>query len=239
MASGDRVYAADDKLDQDARKTAAYLSYLQRPSYMEPAGSVGSFGVPLGVALVQLASPDQENRLLRQSMKTSTDSESILNPRLVLGKGTDWPIDFGLSLGQVQTSQVQTIAFFTQATVFEAFGLPALSLRGFWASAMGLQNSSVESRALELAMSQGVFGYINAYATGRLEQSDVSLKMQDSEYYGLTGADGVWVHKEQVNTQTYALGLKVAVAPMMHVVGEICRDDANYETIALKLGMLL
>jgi hypothetical protein len=233
------AYAQNEQIEADAKEAAGYMSYLNRSVLMEPAGSIGSMGMPIGVALTQQSTLPEENLMARQLIGYDKEDSYLRNTSLHLHKGTDWPVDLGLAVGNMQGTSIHTLGAYIQATVLEDLGVPSISIRALWSSMYGLKDANVSSAGAEVIISQGMLRYFNFFASARVEQSRVSMSLDDSEYYGLYHEDGTWSHNENLNTQSLSGGLRINLLPDLNTTVEANRDQRAYTSYGLKIGLLL
>ena len=153
------------------------LAKINRYSPVEGAGSHGSLGFSLGLGIQY--SPWSNQSVLQESTfhEESESSDGASVPKLYLTKGLYWPIDVGISIGNMSEGQITQLGGHLQWTIFEAFRLPALALRGSFNQLSGLNNASFSSLSASSVLSFSLFRVVTLFAEYGIARNSGSIEI--------------------------------------------------------------
>jgi hypothetical protein len=156
--------ALSSSLAMASPDSAALQSLGRINSYtpLEAAHSHGEIGFSFGLGI-------QPRLFDRPNLKDITshygDSEkydrTLVNAYLV--KGFRWPIDFGVSTGQIPGSSVKRLGAHLQWTAFEGFRLPSLATRLAFSRLSGYAKTELASSEASLLADYAIFSYLTFY----------------------------------------------------------------------------
>jgi len=238
---GDRAISSSSEEIDEWLETAAILN---KPSMVDPAGSRGSFGIDFGAGVSQLTT-NSKNRVTSSELGATSPNEgksSVAVPKVWISKGTILPIDFTFTAGSTQDRAFASAGGILQLTLFEARGLPALSVRAIHGRTFGKNDTQIRTNSGEIAVGMGFLSYFQAYATSSIDShraqiqinpsSDIVFLLREStmgEYY-----EKEWKQRSQ------SLGIKCAILPgRLNVTAETSRFATDQDAFTLRLSTLL
>jgi hypothetical protein len=238
---GDReIQSSSAEIDEWLETAAA----LNKPSMVDPAGSHGSFGIDLGAGVSQL-STNSKNRVTSTELGGTTPDEgrsSVSVPKVWISKGTILPVDFTLTGGSTQDQEFASAGGIMQVTIFEARGLPAVSVRGMHGRTFGKNDTQVQTNSGELAVSMGFFSYFQVYATSSVDKHKAQIKINPSSdivFLLRESTEGEYYEKEW-QRRSHALGIKCAILPgRLNVTAETTGFSTAEDAFTVRLSTYL
>lgn len=215
--------AAPVKAVEEGHDWLRFLGALNRPSLLEPAGAHGTIGTTMGLGAESVATSDGAAPIAEREMNTAPEMGGNQQvPMAWLVKGTPWPVDLGISVGAAPDASFTLAAGHAQVTVFEEFGMPALSVRAGYSRVYGLAKTTLATTAADAVLSYGFLRYFSVYGAVGVARTQASY---DDQEVGWTDA-------------RRAVGLKVMVLPpLVSVTAEASFDGGQVQTAAAKLSV--
>ena len=192
------------------------LAALNLYSPLEPAGSRGSIGIGLGAG-IQATDQTAYDQLHTAELGVTSSNTAIKRSaqKLYFVKGLFSPVDIGITAASLGSSDVKSLGGHLQATVFEGFQLPAISVRISHAQLLGLKSSAMTSNGGDLGISYGFLGHLTLYAgVGKaIHETTVKLSAsQDTAYLLNEGESDTSINTELEEQYRY-LGLCLRFLP--------------------------
>lgn len=215
-------------------------SDLNRPTMADAAGSHGSYGTEIGLGFSRL-STNPDNRIVSEETGNDyagTSSNAVDLPRIWISKGTMLPLDFTVTGGSTRDRKFSTAGAIAQATLFEALGLPALSVRGYAARTLGQTRTALETRGAEVAISMGFLRYCRAYVTTGRVWNYAQMSVEPASRASLLLQDNVKDGHYEKNWEdlTRTVGLKVTVIPgRLSVSAETSGFNTQRDAFSMRL----
>jgi hypothetical protein len=185
----------------------------------EPRGLVG-FDAGVSVSMVSI-----DNNLWNQAVADGDAPSSLPVPRLHLQKGLPFGIDIGLMYIQVPSSNVSVIGGEVRKAILKGgAATPAVSVSGHYSRLNGVDQLDLYTGGVGIAVSKG-FLIFTPYAG--IDQ----LWINGDEKAGLLIGES---DSSVVRTQ---VGLKIALLPILNIVGQADFSKVNMYTVRLNLGL--
>jgi hypothetical protein len=238
---GERETASSSAEIDEWLETAATLN---RPSMVDPAGSHGSFGIDIGAGVSQLTT-NSKNRVTTTELggpSPEEGSSTVSIPKVWISKGTILPVDFTLTGGSTQDRAFASAGGIMQVTVYEARGLPAISLRGMHGRTFGTNDTQIHTNSGEIAVSMGFLRYFQVYGTSGVDNHRAQIKINpDSDIVFLlkesTKGD---IYEREWKERSHSLGIKCAIIPgRVNVTAETTGFSTEQDAFTLRLSTLL
>lgn len=184
----------------------------------EPMGVVG-FDVGVSVSLIQI-----DDTLWSSAFEDGDAPSSLPVARLHVQKGLPWGVDIGLMYIKVPDSDVNVIGGEVRKAILDGTAAtPAVSVSGSYSVLNGVDQLDLYTGTLGVGISKGFFIF-TPYA----------------------GVDQIWVNgQENANlligesdsspVRTY-VGLKMALLPILNIVGQADFSTVNSYTVRANLG---
>lgn len=198
------------------------LGAQNRMSPVETAASHGITGWRLGMGLVSSDVPEDSQELAGYEVTSQTQRpiETLVIPKIWMTKGLFYPVDIGFNYGASLSHQLNQVGGYLQWSIYEAFALPAVAIRGGMSRIFGLASTEIKTESLELVSSYGVgifagyigFGFHNHSVKYGLSAADESLLGYDD--YRIPRADDIaFPIKYGWQESTTTLGFQFQIAP--------------------------
>ncbi len=214
----------------DFRGYIDYIEQINQFTPVEGAGSHGSFGTKVGLGLqITPRAPEiaPESRYLYLNSK-SEDQTHNSAPKLGATRGLSIPIDFGLSFGAIDDTNVQQWAAYVQWTAFQLFGYPALGARYAIAKLSGLEFAELTTHSGELIISYGFLRYFNAFTSIKRNFNGAVIHEANEDIY----------FNDVVNTTS--VGLEITIIPPFTSLALVHEKSPDkLPILTAKLGYLL
>ena len=233
-------------MSEDVADYMAFLANASHLSALEGAGSHGSLGVGLGVGASQHQIPDNK-RLVDDQLRGSDDfargeprspKSEVVIPRLYFHKGLPWPVDFGLSIARIPQTNATTAGGYLQWTVYEAFALPAIAVRGKYSRLMGLPSTEFDTKTAEAVVSYGFLRILTAYATYGLNQHQGSVRTsgENATSLAISETPGETL-KYTASDSVQSIGLQAQIIPQFFVASLENRRIASQTSWLAKVSV--
>ncbi len=239
--NGEREIPSSSAEIDEWLETAATLN---KPSMVDPAGSHGSFGIDLGAGVSQLTT-NSKNRVTTTELGGASPNEgrsSVSVPKVWISKGTILPVDFTLTAGSTQDQAFASAGGIVQLTLFEARGLPALSVRAMHGRTFGKNDTEILTNSGEAAVSMGFLSYFQLYATSSIDNHRAQIKVDPSSdivFLLRESFEGDYYEKEW-RQRSHALGIKCAILPgSVNITAETTRFSTEQDAFTLRLSTFL
>jgi hypothetical protein len=220
-----------------AKATLNLLSHINHASLSEPSGSRGSFGVQLGIAYQNIETDPEAVHTL-SALVDESELASVDTTRIIMLRGTPWPIDFGASLGQIQNTNIATGALFSQITIYEELGWPSLGVRYHYSQIIGMRQTEVREQGVDVLASKSLLGILSLYAGYGVAEQEISFQSEASTSLGLTSqGDDKW-RQERQHMQMFG-GFKIILDGRFDAVGEYAVDENKLSSWTAKLNILM
>lgn len=144
---------------------------LQFRPNAQPSSS-GLYGSTIGFSTDTINAPDAGEY---SNYHLNGYSEEILMNQVHWQKGTTFPLDFGLGLGQDQGRTITTWYGFLQWTLYESFMHPSLVTRVFYNQAYNFSGVNAHSSGLELAGGYSIFSFLSMFLNIGAHSENISI----------------------------------------------------------------
>ena len=202
---------------------------------MFAGGSHGTLGLGLGVGVGSYAVPENAEimrahwRASGQEVGASQVPSGRVNiPRAQLHKGLPWSVDIGLGLGQEPVSKASLVSAYAQWTIYEAFAMPALAIRGGFNRIMALATTDASSMTGDVIASYGFLRLFTVY--GSIGSARDQIKVRSGDEYGtslsLTGSADNSINRVDVRA-TRSVGAQIQILPPFCLIGFESRTTGN------------
>lgn len=177
MCSYALAFLPTARADEDAqwRRT---LARINDTSPVEAAGSHGSYGVTVGAGAVEVR-PAGGGETYDRELGTTTatdggDATRLLVPKAWVVKGLPIPVDAGIGGASAQDGSFNQASAYAQWTVFEAFRLPAVSVRTTYGRIFGVRDADARAAGASVLVGYGFLRYFNVFAELGAVRNEVS-----------------------------------------------------------------
>lgn len=222
-----------------ARKFFDYLAQLNHYSPMEAAGSHGSYGTKLGIGVVN-SSWDETSAYHKELLNVESEGQTSTNmAKLFVVKGTSWPMDFGLTLGNVPDTSVSQFGAHMHWAIIQGLGIPSVAVRANYSRILGMTDTSFESRGLDGVISYGLLRFFTFYAGagGQLNTGRIHLS-RNTELAIVENGEELKNVDANFYSAAQFLGLQVTFIPALcSATVEYTRNTKAFESIAGKLNV--
>jgi len=185
----------------------------------EPRGLIG-FDAGVSVSLVSI-----DDNLWNQAVADGEAPSSLPVPRIHFQKGLPFGIDIGLMYIQVPQSNVSVIGGEVRKAILEGTAAtPAVSVSAHYSRLDGVDELDLYTGGVSLAVSKGFFIF-TPYAA--IDQ----LWVNGEEKAGLLIGE---LDSSPIRTQ---VGLKIALLPILNIVGQADFSTVNMYTARLNLSL--
>lgn len=154
--------ALSQTITSNNRSALNSLGRINSYSPLEPAYAHGAIGFSFGLgwqarifdqeAFESWGNPDDYQDIKREGM---------INAYLV--KGFPWPVDLGVSAGQIPGTTVKRIGGHAQWTMYQGFRKPSLAARAAFSRLSGFQSTELASSQLSLLADYSLFRYFTIF----------------------------------------------------------------------------
>lgn len=231
--------ASDQSNLQQTAETLAHYTNL------EPAGSKGLYGASFGLAALTPQKYQRDENVsyhFADSGSRNVESLNLSSTKLMLTKGTPFPVDFGFVLAEIGDGLATTAGLHAQVNVFEQFRLPSFSLRSSYNKIFGLRDIRVNSFQIDLLGSYAVTNYLGFSISVGKQWLD--LQRQDpgrEQLFVASGDRRLQSSAESTKWQTSALsvGLRfLALPPNLVLAGEYSLwNQSKNASVAAKVSL--
>lgn len=231
--------------DESVDEWFKFLGNLNNSGMLEPAGSHGSIGLAISAGGSSHAIPvsrldDSSDSVGASFLERGKDDEDpYYLPRAWLVKGLPWPVDLGLSIAAPKDRAFTQAAAFLQWTVYEAFALPALSIRAGHSRLFGLPGTEIQSNSIDAVASYGFLRYFTLFVAGGATRHQVSMMVRTEEELGflLQEAEEEFSESRTWWSPSRAVGVRITVLPpFVALTGEVRDQGDGHRSYAVKLG---
>lgn len=246
VASGGPRNASPEGLQSHVDDYLDFLASANEFSPLEGAGSHGSIGIGLGLGASTHQVPEHRDVIDDQLRNPDDVSGNTPNsrttqvtvPRLFIHKGLPIPIDVGISVGQITSTNATTAGGYAQWTVFEGFALPAFAVRAKYSRLMGLPSTEYSTVSGEAVASYGLFRIFNIYGSYGRSQSVSSIQTGGASGTSLALSEepGATIHATR-HTQSRALGLQFQIVPQFFILTAEHKSVAEVKSWIAKVSV--
>jgi len=148
--------------DQD-HQVLSSLGSINSYSPLEPAYSHGAIGFSFGLGW----QPRIFDQSVYQNWGDPSEYQDIRRATMVtayLVKGFSWPIDVGVSAGQIPATTIKRIGGHAQWTIFQGFRRPSLAGRLAFSRLSGFQSTELANSQASLVADYSFFRYFTLFA---------------------------------------------------------------------------
>jgi len=228
---------------RDASKMFGMFSQLNRYSPIDGAGSHGTIGYSLGLG-ASLHQFPETNELQRRELRLKESEPidaNITLPQLSIIKGVMSPLDIGLTLATIPTSELHRIGAHLQWTVFEDFQMPAVAVRGSFSRITGLPTSEFSTIGFDAVLSYGFLSYFTGHiATGIARHEGILQEgLPPPSPYTMSAPDDVqFPYSEITFENSHLAGLSIRIVPpFITTTAELQLNGKGRQTWLGKLSM--
>jgi opacity protein-like surface antigen len=219
------VYAQITNADVDD-----YFEFLARAndySPLEHGGSHGTLGFGVGLGMAGYEAPTNAD-LMRDHWRGANQpvdskqeaSGRVLIPRVQMFKGLPGSTDVGLGIGRDPLSRATLVSGYSQWTVYEAFAMPALAIRGGFNRLLGLAATDASSLTLEGVASYGFLRFFTIYAGIGVGRHQIEVRSGNGfgTVMTLDGDTETTINRVLIR-RSRSVGLKVQLIPAFADIG--------------------
>ena len=225
---------AETKSSSFERKQEAW-SQLNYYNPTEGFHSEGSYGLHLGVGALALSGVgSSSDAVMTPEFKSEIEQPK---PRIFIGKGTPWPIDFGASFSILEGKTALQAGAHMQWTVFQSFQMPSIAFRASHSELRSYHEvKDLATDSIELGVSYGIIRYV-IVSVGASEQWEKGNTQARDEFLAL-------IEKELPSWKTrrtvYSWGLNISpFTPFVQIGLEQSYWENRTQVSIAKLSFLL
>ncbi len=212
---------------------------INQYSPVEGFESHGSFGWHVGLGIVQSNALSQVSSPLESKAEPTPTSAPQQVPRIFLTRGTNWPLDYGISLARINEKSAKQVGGHLQWTLFEGFQKPAVAVRISHMQLAGLPGlKTLQTDSAILGLSYGFLRYFSfALGMGQQRHRLDIRPLEENNLFGLRAGSRETIEEtESVWTLCFKMNL---LSPFASFAVERVYTHPRESTTLAKLSYML